>query len=166
MIDTILINIKIEDQRPDAVGPEFQKTDFFLKANGSLRTRYERSWYQRTRTYIGRNLGSKDQRTREHGSRKDVKNHTVYPGQQRTKRLMRPGHQRKRTHVLRSRGEDKNYTAFSNWTQKKSNGTGPQTEHTISLVNSNFELWKREIFPDTFLISALVSKNHLMYCSV
>jgi hypothetical protein len=31
-----------------------------------------------------------------------------YPGQQRTKRLIRPGHLRKRTHVLRSRGEDKN----------------------------------------------------------
>jgi hypothetical protein len=30
------------------------------------------------------------------------------PGQQRTKRLMRPGHLRKMTHVLRSRGEDKN----------------------------------------------------------
>ena len=44
MIDTTVINLKIEDQRPvdaNAMGPEFQKTD--LKANGSLRTRYERS---------------------------------------------------------------------------------------------------------------------------
>ncbi len=30
MIDTILINIKIEDQIPDAVGPVFQKTDLTL----------------------------------------------------------------------------------------------------------------------------------------